>query len=208
MADITRIEAAFGAVAADTDLPGRPSSAHGCLVVAATATPARQGGPSGRGRRGAGGHRVPARPASTPEDPARYSAAWMGGLVQSVGNGISGLIQGAFDAIGEALRGIVDAGNAALPAGLFWVVLFVLLGRRGLDPGEALGVAGRLARSAGRSARPTNARTSSQAAALAVGEVRRLAVEEAVRRARVGDDPVRRCRPPSRPRRTPRPPPA
>lgn len=51
----------------------------------------------------------------------------MGGLVDSVGNGISGLVQGAFDAIGAALRGIVNAGNQALPSGLFWVLVFVLL---------------------------------------------------------------------------------
>lgn len=51
----------------------------------------------------------------------------MGGLVDSVGNGISGLVQGAFDAIGAALRGIVNAGNQALPSGLFWVIVFVLL---------------------------------------------------------------------------------
>jgi hypothetical protein len=50
----------------------------------------------------------------------------MGGLVQSVGNGISSLIQGAFDVIGDALRGMVNAGNQALPAGLFWILLFVL----------------------------------------------------------------------------------
>jgi hypothetical protein len=50
----------------------------------------------------------------------------MGGLVQSVGNGISSLIQGAFDVIGDSLRGMINAGNQALPAGLFWVVLFVV----------------------------------------------------------------------------------
>ena len=51
----------------------------------------------------------------------------MGGLIESVGNGISSLISGAFDAIGAALRGIVNAGNQALPSGLFWVVIFILL---------------------------------------------------------------------------------
>jgi hypothetical protein len=51
----------------------------------------------------------------------------MGGLIESVGNGISSLIAGAFDAIGAALRGIVDAGNQALPAGLFWALIFFLL---------------------------------------------------------------------------------
>jgi hypothetical protein len=51
----------------------------------------------------------------------------MDGLAQSVGHGITSLMAGAFDAIGAALRGIVDAGNQALPAGLFWVVIFVVL---------------------------------------------------------------------------------
>ncbi len=50
----------------------------------------------------------------------------MGRLVQSVGNGISSLIQGAFDVIGDALRGMVNAGKQALPAGLFGILLFVL----------------------------------------------------------------------------------
>ena len=50
----------------------------------------------------------------------------MDGLAGSVGNGITGLVAGAFDAIGAALRGIVDAGNQALPGGLFFVLLFVL----------------------------------------------------------------------------------
>lgn len=51
----------------------------------------------------------------------------MDGLVESVGNGITGLMAGAFAAIGAALRGIVNAGNQALPSGLFWVVIFILL---------------------------------------------------------------------------------
>lgn len=51
----------------------------------------------------------------------------MDGLGQAVGNGITGLIAGAFDAIGSVLRGMVNAGNQALPNGLFWVVLFVAL---------------------------------------------------------------------------------
>ena len=51
----------------------------------------------------------------------------MDGLGRSVGNGISGLVAGAFDVIGNALRGIVNAGNQALPSGLFWAVIFVLL---------------------------------------------------------------------------------
>lgn len=51
----------------------------------------------------------------------------MGGLIDSVGNGITGLVAGAFDAIGAALRGIVNAGNQVLPGGLLWVVVFVAL---------------------------------------------------------------------------------
>jgi len=51
----------------------------------------------------------------------------MDGLGQAVGNGITGLVAGAFDAIGSALRGIVNAGNQVLPNGLFWAVIFVLL---------------------------------------------------------------------------------
>jgi hypothetical protein len=51
----------------------------------------------------------------------------MDGLGQSVGNGIVGLVGGAMDAIGAALRGIVNAGNDALPNGLFWALIFVVL---------------------------------------------------------------------------------
>jgi hypothetical protein len=48
-------------------------------------------------------------------------------LGRSIGNGISGLMAGAFDAIGAALRGIVDAGERALPNGLLWAIVFVVL---------------------------------------------------------------------------------
>jgi hypothetical protein len=51
----------------------------------------------------------------------------MDGLLRSVGNGITGLVAGAFDAIGGALRGMVDAGNRALPAGVFFGLLFVIV---------------------------------------------------------------------------------
>jgi hypothetical protein len=51
----------------------------------------------------------------------------MDDLGGSVGNGITGLVAGAFDAIGSALRGMVDAGERALPNGLLWAVIFVLL---------------------------------------------------------------------------------
>ena len=48
----------------------------------------------------------------------------MDGLVGAVGNGITGLLGGAMDAIGGALRGIVSDLRAP--------------GRRSLDPGQAL----------------------------------------------------------------------
>ena len=51
----------------------------------------------------------------------------MGGLIDAVGDGITGLVAGAFDAIGAALRGIVNAGNQALPSGLFWLIIFLLV---------------------------------------------------------------------------------
>jgi hypothetical protein len=50
----------------------------------------------------------------------------MGGLIDSVGDGITGLVS-AFAAIGGALRGIVNAGNQALPGGLFILLAFVLV---------------------------------------------------------------------------------
>ena len=50
----------------------------------------------------------------------------MDGLGGSVGQGIGGAVAGAFDAIGAALRGIVAAGERALPGGLLWAVLFVV----------------------------------------------------------------------------------
>jgi hypothetical protein len=51
----------------------------------------------------------------------------MDGFVSAVGNGISSLVAGAFDAIGTALRGIVAMGNQILPGGLFWLLVFILL---------------------------------------------------------------------------------
>jgi hypothetical protein len=51
----------------------------------------------------------------------------MDDLGRSVGNGISGLVGGAFEAIGGALRGIVAEGERLLPNGLLWAVIFVLL---------------------------------------------------------------------------------
>ncbi len=51
----------------------------------------------------------------------------MDGFVRSVGDGITGLVSGAFDVIGGTLRGLVDAGNRALPGGIFVVVIFVIV---------------------------------------------------------------------------------
>ena len=51
----------------------------------------------------------------------------MDDLGRTVGNGITGLVGGAFDAIGGALRGIVAEGERVLPGGLLWAVIFVLL---------------------------------------------------------------------------------
>ncbi|HET7702470.1 MAG TPA: hypothetical protein VFK35_03660 [Candidatus Limnocylindrales bacterium] len=51
----------------------------------------------------------------------------MDGLLTSVGNGLTGLVGGAFAAIGQALRGIVDALSRALPGALLPAVIFVVL---------------------------------------------------------------------------------
>ena len=51
----------------------------------------------------------------------------MGDFVQTMGNGISGLIAGSFAVIGSVLRGTVDTLNQALPGGLFAGVVFVVL---------------------------------------------------------------------------------
>jgi hypothetical protein len=51
----------------------------------------------------------------------------MDDLGRTVGNGISGAVGGAFEAIGAALRGIVAEGERVLPNGLLWAVIFVLL---------------------------------------------------------------------------------
>ena len=51
----------------------------------------------------------------------------MDGFVRSIGDGITGLVAGAFDVIGGTLRGMVDAGNRALPGGLFFAVIFVIV---------------------------------------------------------------------------------
>ncbi|CAN5566150.1 hypothetical protein BH20CHL7_BH20CHL7_06960 [soil metagenome] len=46
---------------------------------------------------------------------------------------------GAFEAIGAALRGIVNAGNQVLPNGLFRVTVFVLLVIAGWTLAKRLG---------------------------------------------------------------------
>ena len=51
----------------------------------------------------------------------------MDGFVRTIGDGITGLVAGAFDVIGGTLRGMVDAGNRALPGGLFFAVVFVIV---------------------------------------------------------------------------------
>ena len=51
----------------------------------------------------------------------------MGGLAQSVGNGITGMVSGAFEFIGSSLRGIVHAAELALPGGMLFVVAFFVL---------------------------------------------------------------------------------
>jgi hypothetical protein len=51
----------------------------------------------------------------------------MDGLGSSVGEGIGGLVSGAFDAMGAALRGIVAEGERVLPNGLLWGAIFVVL---------------------------------------------------------------------------------
>jgi len=49
----------------------------------------------------------------------------VGDFIQAIGNGISGLVSGAFDVIGGTLRGMVEAADAALPGGMLAVVVFV-----------------------------------------------------------------------------------
>jgi hypothetical protein len=51
----------------------------------------------------------------------------MGGLAQSVGNGITGMVGGAFEFIGASLRGIVHAPEVVLPGGMLFVVVFFVL---------------------------------------------------------------------------------
>jgi hypothetical protein len=48
-------------------------------------------------------------------------------FIQTIGGGISGLVGGSFAAIGQALRGIVDALSRALPGAMLPAVAFVVL---------------------------------------------------------------------------------
>lgn len=48
----------------------------------------------------------------------------MGEFIQTIGWGISGLVTGSLRAIGDVLRGMVDAANSALPGGLLFVAVF------------------------------------------------------------------------------------
>ncbi len=51
----------------------------------------------------------------------------MGGLFQSVGSGISGMVTGSVMFIGDTLRGMVSALDRTLPGGMLAVVVFVVL---------------------------------------------------------------------------------
>ena len=51
----------------------------------------------------------------------------MGDFIQAIGSGIAGLVGGAFEVIGGTLRGMFSNANAALPGGLFALVVFVAL---------------------------------------------------------------------------------
>jgi hypothetical protein len=51
----------------------------------------------------------------------------MGGLIQSVGSGISGLVLGSVAFIGDTLRGIAANLDRMLPGGLLAGVVFVVL---------------------------------------------------------------------------------
>lgn len=51
----------------------------------------------------------------------------MGDFIGSIGNGIAGLVGGAFEVIGSTLRGMVASADAALPGGMLALVVFVAL---------------------------------------------------------------------------------
>jgi len=49
------------------------------------------------------------------------------GLIDAVGNGIVGLIEGAFDTIGGIVRGLVGEAQSIAPGPLLLVLVFVVL---------------------------------------------------------------------------------
>ena len=51
----------------------------------------------------------------------------MGDFIQAIGQGIVGLVSGAFEVIGSVLRGIMSSLDQTLPGGLLFVVAFFAL---------------------------------------------------------------------------------
>jgi hypothetical protein len=51
----------------------------------------------------------------------------MDGLARTVGNGISGLVSTAFDAIGGTIRALFSMAQGALPGGVLFLVGFVIV---------------------------------------------------------------------------------
>jgi hypothetical protein len=51
----------------------------------------------------------------------------MDGLARAVGDGISGFVSNAIEAITGFLRALIATGQSLLPGGLFWVVLVGVL---------------------------------------------------------------------------------
>jgi hypothetical protein len=51
----------------------------------------------------------------------------VGEFIQAIGGSIAGLVTGALRGIGDALRGIVASAEAALPGGMLFAVVFVVL---------------------------------------------------------------------------------
>jgi hypothetical protein len=51
----------------------------------------------------------------------------MDGLARTVGNGISGLVAGAFEVIGGTIRTLFGMAQGALPGGVLFLVGFVVV---------------------------------------------------------------------------------
>jgi ABC-type dipeptide/oligopeptide/nickel transport system permease subunit len=51
----------------------------------------------------------------------------MGDFIGTIAGGIVGLVEGALRGIGDALRSMAAAADAALPGGLLFIVIFVAL---------------------------------------------------------------------------------